>query len=288
MEAPDWSGKQLRKLGEYLRNSENTDALPFSYNDVRLHFSSLAATVQSRILEEDWRPLLGHRAFEVTSRAKTLDTVIEKLQRDTSTPLSNIQDLAGVRFEAEMSLSQQDAVASAIVAMFGDPQGERAIHDLRSNAHSGYRGVHVWLRLPQRVEVQVRTHLQSAWANLYEEAGDYFGRKIRYGEFPDEPAESSLVEGLQTLSLEGIAQVEQVRESLLQKELQLDDSARAAARADRLGIPRDERTLSTHSQAIELDQAFKAHRETEQKLIRALDGLKLDLRTMVGRRRSAS
>ena len=79
MEAPDWSGKQLRKLGEYLRNSENTDALPFSYNDVRLHFSSLAATVQSRILEEDWRPLLGHRAFEVTSRAKTLDTVIEKL-----------------------------------------------------------------------------------------------------------------------------------------------------------------------------------------------------------------
>lgn len=49
--------------------------------------------------------------------------------------------------------------------------------------HQGYRAVHVLIRLLNGgapAEIQVRTALQGAWANLYERLGDHFGRDIRY------------------------------------------------------------------------------------------------------------
>lgn len=286
MEEPAWSGKQLSKLGSSLRDGTPNDDLSFSYNDVRLFFSSLAESVHTQILNEDWRPLLGHRTFEVTSRAKTLDTTVEKLRRSPTTPLNRIQDLAGVRFEAEMSLSQQDAVASTILALFGSDSDDRSIRDLRNDAHSGYRGVHVWLRIPHRVEIQIRTHLQGAWANLYEEAGGYFGRKIRYGEFPDTIAEAEIVKSLQDLSLSNIAQVENRHEALFREELRQDDSARAMLRAERLGIPKPESPHLDQTTTTDLEQSFKAHRATEQVLIQGMEDLKQRLRRMADSRRS--
>lgn len=104
-----------------------------------------------------------------------------------------------MRFEAEMSLGEQRAVAETIALLFEhDP--EYAVHDLLSTPHSGYRALHVWLRLPERVEVQVRTQLQGAWANLYEEAGDLFGRGIRYGEPPARATDQLKVEHLKQFS----------------------------------------------------------------------------------------
>lgn len=112
-----------------------------------------------------------------------------------------------MRFEAEMSLGEQRAVAETIALLFEhDP--EYAVHDLLSTPHSGYRALHVWLRLPERVEVQVRAQLQGAWANLYEEAGDLFGRGIRYRGNPERPEDQAMVEELKRLSLADIAGME--------------------------------------------------------------------------------
>ncbi|MFD4293111.1 hypothetical protein ACFWPA_17120 [Rhodococcus sp. NPDC058505] len=79
-----------------------------------------------------------------------------------------------------MTLDQQDAVAAAIAHSFGmDPS--KAIKDLRVHHHSGYRAVHIHLKLRRAMaEVQVRTELQSKWANTYERLGDIVGRGIRY------------------------------------------------------------------------------------------------------------
>ena len=69
--------------------------------------------------------------------------------------------------------------------------------------------MHVWLRLPAgRVEVQVRTHLQCAWANAYESLADAFGREIRYGYIPLDPQEAMIVRSLQDMSLVRIAEME--------------------------------------------------------------------------------
>ena len=207
MASPSWTNNELKRLGVYLRDGVAKGSFP-SYDKVRLHYGLLAADVQERIKAQEWKHLLGRQRLEVTSRAKTLDTLREKLRRDRSTPLSNVQDIAGVRFEAEMSLGEQRAVAETIALLFEhDP--EYAVHDLLSTPHSGYRALHVWLRLPERVEVQVRTQLQGAWANLYEEAGDLFGRGIRYGEPPARATDQLKVEHLKQLSLNEIASMEQ-------------------------------------------------------------------------------
>ncbi|VHM07041.1 Region found in RelA / SpoT proteins [Streptococcus pyogenes] len=190
------------------------------YNDV-------AAEVQKRITELNWPPLLLDRPWEVTSRAKTIDTLRDKLRRDPGTPLPSVQDFAGVRFEAEMSLDEQDAVVTAICGLFGHDE-ETCVKDLREKPHSGYRAVHIWLRLPVRVEVQVRTHLQGEWANTYEYAADLMGREIRYDRLPENPVELNVVQGLHDLSTQRIATIEADRNEIASLELSIEEAERGS------------------------------------------------------------
>lgn len=221
---PPWSGKQLRRLGEAIRDGLPDPVNGPAYEDVMVWYNDLAACVQQVIRDLDWLSLLeGRNPPNVTSRPKTIDTLREKLQRTPNAPLPGVQDVAGVRFECEMTLEEQDIVAAAIAAAFGHPESE--IHDIRARPHSGYRAVHVTLRLPPgRVEVQVRTRLQGAWANAYEAVADAFGRSIRYGELPDRAEYRELVTKLQQLSLEDCAELERQKQELFEVETSLKDA----------------------------------------------------------------
>ncbi|MCR6647813.1 MAG: hypothetical protein NVV70_06595 [Cellulomonas sp.] len=223
-----WGSKMLRRLGESIRDGTAAPPDGPQYMDIIRWYDELAASVQIALRELDWTSLLdGRSAPEITSRAKTLDTLRQKLQRDRHRPLSSVQDIAGVRFEAEMTLEEQDVVAAAIAAAFD--HGAECIHDLRSGEHSGYRAVHVWLRLPQgRVEVQVRTHVQGAWANAYEALADIVGRGIRYGEPDPDPTMQATVEALQNHSINTGAHIERTRQTIARFELVLEDRRRSS------------------------------------------------------------
>lgn len=227
-----WGSRQMRRLGDSIRKGTPLNAGDPSYAELILWHNELAVCVQTAIRELDWESLLwGRAAPQITSRVKTLDTLREKLQRDHHRPLDGIQDIAGVRFEAEMTLEEQDVVAHAVAAAFD--QDDSCVHDLRKEPHSGYRAVHVWLRLPQgRVEVQVRTHLQGAWANAYEALADVVGRQIRYDE-PHPNAEiQELVTSLQELSLTTGVRLERDRQLAANSESALE-YARGAPDASR-------------------------------------------------------
>ncbi|QHK22552.1 GTP pyrophosphokinase family protein (plasmid) [Pseudarthrobacter psychrotolerans] len=211
--SPPWTAGQLRRLGICLRDQTPVPSHLPQYEDVMEYYNEVAVYVQDKINPLDWDSLLTGRPFKVTSRLKTLDTLTQKLNRDHSYPLPAVQDIAGVRFEAEMTLDEQDAVAGAIVGMFD--QDPRCIHDMRSDPHSGYRAVHVWLRLPVRVEVQVRTQLQGLWANMYESAADVLGRGIRYGELPTDSPDLEIVTTMQDISVNKIAPLEHSRNELI-------------------------------------------------------------------------
>lgn len=219
-----WTKGQLKRLGLCIRDEQSVPPGLPQYDDVMAFYNDVAVDTQVAIQSLDFTSLLDSRVIEVTSRAKTIDTLRQKLQRNRTTPLPNVQDVAGVRFEAEMSLDEQDAVAGAIAAHFG--HSAEAIHDLRDDPHSGYRGVHIWLRLPTRVEVQVRTHLQGGWANLYEVAADIFGRDIRYGYIPEDPDEARLVAELHDLSSNTIRRLEMTRNKVDHHRLQWEEMAR--------------------------------------------------------------
>ena len=201
-----WPGKRIRALGVSIRDGVAPPPSCPEYGDVIAWYDDLAVRVQTELDSLDWVSLLESRPYRVTSRAKTLDTLREKLRRDRSTPLESVQDVAGVRFEADMTLDEQDAVAHAISAMFLQPPS--SIHDLRRAPHAGYRAVHVWLRLPARVEVQVRTTLQGEWANAYESFADIAGHGVRYGEVPDDASLASFMLQLQALSVDQCALLE--------------------------------------------------------------------------------
>lgn len=208
METRPWSNTQLKKLGTSIRSGTPLPANVPTFDEVIVWYNDLASSVQKKIGEQDWSPLLEDRVPEITSRAKTIDTLRQKLQRNKGSSLSNVQDLAGVRFEAEMTLEEQDGVANAIAQMFGHKAQFPCLRDIRAEPHSGYRGVHVWLHLEGPVEVQIRTRLQGEWANMYEAAGDLFGREIRYDEANDRSPAAAVVKGLQSLSTDKIASLE--------------------------------------------------------------------------------
>lgn len=94
----------------------------------------------------------------------------------------NIQDVAGIRFDCDLSLTEQTEVAEVFKRGFEKSGAKRVdIRDCRDEPHSGYRAIHLHIRgNAGRSEMQIRTAWQSKWANYYEEAADIFGREIRY------------------------------------------------------------------------------------------------------------
>lgn len=221
-----WGTKSLARVGDGIRSGTPAGPNDPSYDDVMIWYNDLATWVQSEIESMDWGPLLGSARPSLVSRPKTIDTLRQKLARQPHMDLGSVQDIAGVRFEAEMTLDQQDAVAAAIAAHFDHDQS--CIRDLRIQPHSGYRSVHVWLRFEKRgrVEVQVRTHMQGAWANHFERTADVLGRGIRYDEKLADVDEARYVQQLIDLSIGPLTRLEDARNRVARAALDEDDRDR--------------------------------------------------------------
>lgn len=181
------SREQIRKLGERLASGD-----PVPNDDLHLLEELVACHMQALELG---RPRLdglaeaaGTAPLHITHRAKTTQTIIEKLRREHGMSLPRMQDLAGIRVVAGVSFGQQDALAAEIAQRFpADPREPRVV-DRRARPSYGYRAVHVIVSLDGvNIEVQVRTYLQHVWADLMERLADRLGRQIRYGEPPIPP-----------------------------------------------------------------------------------------------------
>lgn len=224
-----WSGKALVRLGKSIRTATRVEDFNDEYLDVMAHYQELSLSVQSCIEAACNTGKSNEDRLEVTSRAKSIDTLGEKLRRTPTIQLPAISDIAGVRVEGPMVLSQQDSLANSLCALFGhDP---KIIRDLRNSDHSGYRAVHLWLEFPSgRVEVQIRTTLQGAWANAYEKAADFFGRGIRYDEYPEDEDVIKEIRALQRFSTERIAHLEEQKDAIWKLEADLPQAKRRIAR----------------------------------------------------------
>jgi ppGpp synthetase/RelA/SpoT-type nucleotidyltranferase len=206
-----WSNKRLKYLGKALMaGATPPDGCPH-YDEVMIWHNDLAAAVKSEIQAHQWA-LASADDFDVTARSKTRDTLVQKLVREQGKHLTldKVQDLAGVRIDSDFVLDQQLAFAHEVADHFGETS---IVRDIRIAPHSGYRAVHVWLRLPcGNVEVQIRTQAQSAWANTYERLGDLLGRGIRYGAIPEDEPTAEIVRALHKLSDE-IADAEKLEQN---------------------------------------------------------------------------
>ena len=229
---PAWSKGELKRLGAALAAGNATSEQHDKYNDVMLWHNELAAEVAAVLYTTKWQSCSSD-LFDITARPKTIDTLVQKLQRESHLKLDEVQDLAGVRIDADIDLDAQTALADEIAEHFGE---KSRVRDLRENPHSGYRAVHVWLRLPAgRVEVQIRTVPQSEWANTYERLGDRFGRGIRYDETPENDRARRLVARMHRMS-EALARSEQSRCELAAVNKKLESARQTAANIPKRAI----------------------------------------------------
>lgn len=182
--------------------------------------SNSAVLLGGQTMEENIVP--GSGAYMVSGRPKTIISLKEKLRHRQETPLERIQDVAGARLDCDVTLTQQQRIADELRDLFIEcgakaTDEEKSIRDLRDGSHSGYRAIHLRLEFPAGfAEVQVRTALQSHWANVYESAADIFGRHIRYLHEVNcqgllSPEEEIIVKLLHVLS-KYISQVEKERD----------------------------------------------------------------------------
>ncbi|AEA23386.1 RelA/SpoT domain protein [Pseudonocardia dioxanivorans CB1190] len=172
------SRKQLDKLG---RRIAAAGRLPVDdrdlFSDVIDYYQMLLDRVALTLTEHGFRP---------TARVKTTGTLIDKLIREHGMQLTRINDLAGARIVIDGSRLDQDQAVQNICSAFLDCEKQPVVLDRRTQPSFGYRAVHV-IVYPEGfpVEIQVRTDLQDAWAQIFERLADQWGRRIRYGEAPD-------------------------------------------------------------------------------------------------------
>jgi len=178
----------MKKLGERLAASaETSDADLEQLEEIIACHQAVLELARSRL--DGLAEATGTSQLHVSQRAKTTQTIIEKLRRQGNMYLARMQDLAGIRIVGMISFADQDRLAAEVARWFpADPRAAKII-DRRAKPSYGYRAVHVTVSLDGlNIEVQIRTFIQHVWADLMERLADRFGRQIRYGGPPDLPA----------------------------------------------------------------------------------------------------
>ncbi|WP_368389278.1 RelA/SpoT domain-containing protein [Mesorhizobium sp. LMG 17147] len=123
-------------------------------------------------------------------RLKRLDSILRKLRRNSSMQLSQMQDVGGCRAIVDSIESLHDLV---------DHYGRNPLqHELSHSKNyvdlpkgDGYRGVHLMYRYhgrassspwdKLRIELQLRTRLQHAWATAVETVDAFTGEMLKFG-----------------------------------------------------------------------------------------------------------
>ncbi len=137
--------------------------------------SSVAANLRYHVGKEGGQ--VGGQ-IEVAQRLKRHDTMIDKLSREPTMQVTQMQDIGGVRAVLP-SLHHVYALDRRLRKSWTVIKVRDYIADPKT---SGYRALHLIVRRSgYPIEVQLRTVRQHAWANLVEEDGREMGVGLKFG-----------------------------------------------------------------------------------------------------------
>ncbi|MCC6502051.1 MAG: RelA/SpoT domain-containing protein [Deltaproteobacteria bacterium] len=198
---PQYSASSIDKAGQILidptvSSSVKSDALDI-LNNWRSSHSYPLNTFQMRLRRK--APGIDKDVL-VAQRLKRIPSIITKLKRNPKMALSRMQDIGGCR--AIVNTVDQ------VRLLYNDYEKARFEHKLVTAKdyiiepkYSGYRGIHlVYLYRGKkysdsktfetynkcRVEIQIRTRLQHAWATAVETVGLFLRESLKSSEGPDD------------------------------------------------------------------------------------------------------
>ncbi|BBX66946.1 RelA/SpoT domain-containing protein [Mycolicibacterium psychrotolerans] len=128
----------------------------------------------------------------VAERRKRLPTILDKLKRHPTMSVTTMQDLGGCRVVLK-NVPEVEQLANVLRDLPRSKNRVTKVYDyLRDDPGprpSGYRGVHlVYEYGPSkveyrglRIELQIRTELQHAWATAVETMDLFSGSRLKYG-----------------------------------------------------------------------------------------------------------
>ena len=177
----NFSKNQIRKLGSRLRNADvPAEADVTDYIHWSQGFGAALSEIEARVRESAERELASD-SFQISARIKQISSVRAKLIRQR-TSLSDLEDIAGCRVILP-SLVEVDQFILQCAKL-----AVTRTRDSRADSNNGYRAVHLTLRSEDQhaVELQIRTRIQHAWAQLTERAAASRGIEVKYGGGPNE------------------------------------------------------------------------------------------------------
>lgn len=186
---PRHSRSQINRVGDILVRGATSAKELNSAIDVLTHWrachgypvNTFQATLRKRLSQVDKSAL-------VAQRLKRSASIVAKLKRFDGMKLARMQDIGGLR-----AVVKNISAVKKILALYEDDG--RLAHDLlcvddyiAKPKVDGYRGVHVVFRYKNesapaydglRLELQIRTRLQHAWATAVETMGTFLGQALK-------------------------------------------------------------------------------------------------------------
>ena len=190
---PEHSNKAVQRasrvIGKGTGTSEEVQAAREVLSNYRLAhafpLNAVTVTVRQRALGVNQNAV-------VAERRKRLPTIIDKLRRHPTMSVTTMQDLGGCRVIFE-SVAEVDELVGILSDLPKSKNRVKKVYDyLRDDPgprKSGYRGVHLVYEYGAskeeyrglRIELQVRTQLQHAWATAVETMDLFSGSELKYG-----------------------------------------------------------------------------------------------------------
>jgi putative GTP pyrophosphokinase len=188
---PNESKSQINKAGKVLANlTHNTDELLWAVDLTgrwrachAYPINTLQSTLRTKLKNH------GYRDYVVAQRLKRLPTIIDKLRRHPNMQLTTMQDIGGVRAILPTIKDVHDLTKEYTDNAYFSPMiVDQKDYILSPRDSDGYRSQHLVFKYKNlqnpaydglKIEVQIRTKLQHAWATAVETMGTFLGQALK-------------------------------------------------------------------------------------------------------------
>lgn len=191
--SPEHSNKVVQRASRTIGKGTGTREEILAARDVLSNYrlahafplNAVTMTVRQRALDVNSNAVIAERR-------KRLPTILDKLRRHPTMSVTTMQDLGGCRVVLE-SVAEVDQLVGSLSDLPRSRNRVKRVYDyLRDDPgprDSGYRGIHLVYEYgaskPEyhglRIELQVRTQLQHAWATAVETIDLFAGSELKYG-----------------------------------------------------------------------------------------------------------